>query len=95
MVELATVTAAISAATSAVGLIDKMADQIMRFVKGETASSVPPEHRLKIEKEGDAIVSKSYGHVSKRITAQDLQHLPEVQLRHIQVLERVAYHCME
>jgi len=47
-----------------------------------------PLNPFSIEEEGDAIVSKSYGHVSKRITAQDLQHLPEVQLRHIQVLEQ-------
>jgi len=88
MVELATVTAAISAATAAVGLIDKMADQIMRFVKGEAEPSVPPEHRLKIEKEGNAIVSKSHGQVSQRISAEDLQRLPEAKLRHIQVLEQ-------
>jgi len=88
MVDIATITAAIGAATSAVGLIDKIADQIIRFLTKRPEPVVPKEHRLKIEKEGDAIVSKYHGQEAQRITAQDLQKLPEATLRHIKVLEQ-------
>jgi len=87
MVDIATITAAISAATSAVGLIDKIADQIDRFMTNRPEPAVPVEHRMKIEKEGDAIVSKSHGQEQQRITAQDLEKLPESTLKHIKVLE--------
>lgn len=88
MVDLPTITAAITAATSAVGLIDKIADQIDGFMTKRPEPAVPKEHRLKIEKEGDAIVSKYHGQEQQRITAQDLQKLPEPTLRHIKVLEQ-------
>lgn len=88
MVDLATITAAISAAASGVGLIDKIADQIDRFMTKTPEPAVPNEHRLKIEKEGDAIVSKYDGQELKRITAQDLQKLSEATLRHIKVFEQ-------
>ena len=88
MIDLATVTAAISAATSAVGLIDKIADQVDRIVTGKSEPSVPKEHRMTIEREGDTIVSKHHGQEAQRITAKDLGKLPEASLRHIKVLEK-------
>ncbi|HUE70210.1 MAG TPA: hypothetical protein VMP01_04910 [Pirellulaceae bacterium] len=88
MVDLATIAAAITAATSAVGLIDKIADQIDRFLTKEPEPAVPKEHRLKIEKEGNAIVSRYHGQENQRIAAEDLQKLPESDLRHIKVLEQ-------
>ena len=89
MTDLATVTAAIGAATSGVGLIDKIWDQIDRFLEGRSATSLPKEHRQKIEREGDAIVSKKPdGTVCQRITAEDLKSLPESTLRHVKVLEQ-------
>ena len=88
MLDLATITGVISAAASAVGLIDKIADQIERFMTKRPEPEVPKEHRLKIEKEGEAIVSRYYGQEQQRITAQDLQKLPEDTLRHVKVLEQ-------
>jgi hypothetical protein len=88
MTDLETITAAIDAATSAVGLIDKIADQVESFMTKRSEPMVPKEHRFKIEKEGDAIVSKYHGKEHQRITAQDLQKLPEATLRHIRVLEQ-------
>lgn len=88
MVDLAMIAAAITAATSAVGLIDKIADQIDRFLTKSPEPAVPKEHRLQIEKEGNAIVSRYHGQESQRITAEDLQKLPEADLRHIKVLEQ-------
>ncbi len=88
MVDLATITTAIAAATSGVGLIDKIADQVDRFLTKRPEPAVPKEHRMQITKEGDAIVSKYHGQEYQRITAQDLQKLPEATLRHVKVLEQ-------
>ena len=88
MVDMATITAAIGAATSAVGLFDRIADQIERFITKRPEPDVPKEHRLKIERVGSDIVARSHGQVVQRITAQDLGKLPESQLKHIKVLEK-------
>ncbi len=90
MVDIATASAAIGAATSAVGLIDKIWDQVDRFLEGASGPVIPKEHRQKIEKQDDAIVSrKPDGTVCQRISAEDLKNkLPESSLKHIQVLEQ-------
>jgi hypothetical protein len=88
MVDLAIISAAISAATSAVGLFDKITDQVERFITKSPASSVPKEHRMKIAEEDDAIVSLEHGKITQRITADDLKNLPESKLRHVTVLEK-------
>ena len=41
MVDIATITAAIGAATLAVGLIDKISDQVTRFITNETELNRP------------------------------------------------------
>jgi hypothetical protein len=88
MVDVATITAAIGAATAGVGLIDKIGDQVSRFLSKREVLVMPVEHRAKIERDGDAIVQKHHGVESQRITANDLQKLPEAELRHIKVLEQ-------
>lgn len=89
MVDIAIVTAAISAATAAVGLFDKMADQVQRFITKQPEPDVPREHRMRIEESNGDIVSQTRAGVElQRITPADLQNLPEAQLRHVSVLER-------
>jgi hypothetical protein len=88
MVDLATATAAITAATSGIELIDKIVDQIESFIKKVPQPAVPKVHGAKIEKEGDSIVAKDRGIVFQRITADDLLNLPEATLRHVKVMER-------
>ena len=88
MVDLATISAAVTAATAGVSLIDKIADQVDRFLTKRPAPAVPKEHRMRIAKEGDAIVSRFHGKEAQRITSQDLQRLPEATLRHVKVLEQ-------
>jgi hypothetical protein len=88
VIDLATISAAIGAATAGVGLIDKIADQVSRFLTNREESVIPVEHRLQIERDGDAIVQTRHGIEYQRITASDLQHLPEADLQHIKVLER-------
>jgi len=88
-VDIATVTAAISAATAAVGLFDRIADQVERFITKQPAPSVPREHRQTIvESRGDIVARAPGGAELQRITAAQIQHLPASQLRHIQVLEK-------
>lgn len=88
MVDIAMISAAIGAATSAVGLFDKIADQIERFITKRPEPGIPSEHRLKIEQSGTDIVAKSHDQEVQRITAKDLENLPAGQLQHIKVLER-------
>lgn len=88
MVDIATITATIGAATSALGLFDKMADQIERFITKQPEPDVPKERRLKIEKSGTDIVARSRGQIVQRITAQELANLPASQVQHIKVLEQ-------
>jgi hypothetical protein len=89
MVDLATASAAISAATAAIGLFDKIADQVQRFITKQPEPAVPREHRMRIEESDGDIVSRTRdGAELQRITARDLQNLPEAELRHITVLER-------
>jgi hypothetical protein len=89
MVDLPTVTAAIGAATAGVKLIDKIADQISRFLTNEPNPGPPVEHRAAIEQQGTDIVQKQYGTETQRITAKDLEsQLSEPELRHIKVLEQ-------
>jgi len=63
MVDFVLVSSAIAAATSAVGLIDKIWDQVERVTSGSSEADIPREHRQKIQKEGDAIVSRIQGQV--------------------------------
>jgi len=88
MVDFVLVSSAIAAATSAVGLIDKIWDQVERVTSGSSEGDIPREHRQKIQKEGDAIVSRIQGQVYQTITAQDFEKLPEADLEHIKVLEQ-------
>ena len=78
----------ITTATSAVGLFDKIADQVKRFIKKENPQTTPPEHSMKIEKEDNSMVSKRHGVVEQRITGQQLEQLPDNMLSHIKTLER-------
>jgi hypothetical protein len=90
MIDLATISAAIGAATAGVQLIDKIRDQVSRFLTKDPELVTPAqtEHRAKIERDGDSIVQKRYGSEYQRITASDLQKLPESDLQHIKVYEQ-------
>lgn len=88
MVDPATITAAITAAASAIGLIDKIADQIKRYLTKIPEAKVPREYRLKIQGKNDTLVAQYDGKVLQTITAKDLEKLPESQLRHVQTYEK-------
>lgn len=82
------IAAVVSAATSAMSLFDKIADQVERFLTKSPKPAVPKEHRMIIVKEGDSIVSREHGQVVGAITGEDLKKLPEFKARHIAVLEK-------
>lgn len=88
VVDIALVTAAIGAATSAVGLFDKMADQIERFITKRPDLDGASAHRFAIENSGSDLIATHEGEELQRITAQDLANLPPEQLTHITVLEK-------
>jgi hypothetical protein len=87
MIDVALISSVISAAASGVALFDKIADQVERFISKKPEPAIPKEFRMKIEKEGDAIVSRYNGIEQKRITLGDLENLPEATLRHVKVYE--------
>jgi hypothetical protein len=78
----------IATATSAVGLFDKIADQVKRFIKKENPQTAPPQHSMKIEKEDNSLVSRRHGIVEQRIDGDQLQKLPDNMLSHIKTLEK-------
>lgn len=86
--DIGLITAGITAATSAIGLFDLIADQVERFITKQPEPAIPTEHRLNIKKENGAIVVRDHGQEFQRITGADLANLPESQLQHIKVLEQ-------
>lgn len=88
-IDIPTITAAIGAATAAVGLIDKIADQLESFLTGNSQPATPEEFKQKIEASGSEIVAKNnHGQIVQRITADDLAKLPPSQLQYISVLAK-------
>jgi hypothetical protein len=92
MIDPITITAAISAASAGINLINKMYDKVYPFITG--SHPMKKEHRLMIEGKGDRIVAKEYGGV-KIITGDDLKNLPSDMLDHIQVYEKAAQNKYE
>lgn len=87
MVDIAMITSALSAAASALGLFDKIADQVERFITKSPAPEIPREH-MTIDATGQTLVVKEHGQTTQTITAQQLQNLPADQLRHVKVFEQ-------
>jgi hypothetical protein len=86
--DISTITAAIGAASAAVGLVDKIADQVKRFLCDQPETGVPDVHRQHIEGSGSEIVAQSPVQGTQTITADDFKKLPPDQLKHISVLEK-------
>jgi len=88
MLDPVTITGIITAASSAIGLVDKIADQFSRFVTKRPDPTGPKEYRYKIEGDSQKIVVKSQGKEIQRITGDDLKNLPADYYQHIQTLEQ-------
>jgi DNA polymerase I-like protein with 3'-5' exonuclease and polymerase domains len=80
--------AIISATTAAIGLFDKIADQIERFITKRPQPDVPAEYRVSISEKDGAIIATERGRETQRITRDDLQKLPSELLDHVRVYEK-------
>ena len=77
----------ISAATAAVTLFDKIADQVERFISKRPEPAVPPEHRMSIRQAEGDLIATEHGTETQRITRDDLAKLPKPLRDHVFVLE--------
>jgi len=78
----------LTTATSAVGLFDKVVDEVQRFIRKEKPELGSVPHRMTIERDGDSLIGKENGVVVQRISGVDLEKLPPEVWKHIQILER-------
>ena len=86
--DLVTATAVITAATSAVGLFDKVADQVVRFIRKQPDPPGPPkEFQYKVGGNGDELKVEAQGRTVQVIKGEDLKKLPADYYQHIQTLE--------
>ena len=89
MIELATISSIIGIASSAVGLIDKVADTYIKFRGRDYV--VPQEHRASItaSEDGQSLVRTEYGREVQRVTYQELMdRLTEDDLSYIKAVEK-------
>lgn len=77
----------ISAASAAVDLFDKIADQVTRFITKRPDPTGPKEYRFKIQGEDGKIVVRNQGRELQTITGDDLKNLPNDTFQHIRVYE--------
>ncbi len=88
LLDLATATAVIAGAGSAVGLFDKVADQVVRFIRKTPEPPGPPkEFQLKVTGKGSKLKVESLTVALFTFFAEDLEHLPPDYYGHIQTLE--------
>jgi hypothetical protein len=78
----------IGAASAAVTLFDKIADQVERFIKKRPEPDVPHEYRMSIRQDRGDLVATQRGRETQRITGEDLAKLPKPLLDHVVVLEK-------
>jgi hypothetical protein len=86
--DLATATAVIATATSAVSLFDKVADQVVRFIgKGSEPPGPAKEHRVQVEGGPEGLSVKLRGQTIQVIQGEDLKSLPADIFGHIKTME--------
>jgi hypothetical protein len=86
--DIATATGVITTATAAVNLFDKVADQLVRFIRKEPTPPGPPkEHQFKIDGAGSELKVEAHGQTIQVLRGEDLKNLPEDYYRHITTLE--------
>jgi len=86
--DIATATGVITTATAAVNLFDKVADQVVRFIrKGSSPPGSPKEHQFKVESAGGELQVESDGRTIQVLRGEDLKNLPADYYQHIKTLE--------
>lgn len=72
---------------AAVGLFDKVADEVARFITKEPDTPRPKEWQYKIQREDHKLVVRQDGREMQTITGDQLKNLPAAYYQHIQVYE--------
>jgi hypothetical protein len=86
--DIATATALITATTSAVNLFDKVAGQVVRFIRKTPEQPGPPkEFSFTVGGHKGELQVQAHGRVIQTITGEDLKHLPAEYYSHIQTME--------
>jgi hypothetical protein len=86
--DIATATSVITTATAAVSLFDKVADQVVRFIRKDSAPPGPlKEHRLTIRGAGNELKVEAHGRTVQVLRGEDLKNLPADYYQHIKTLE--------
>jgi len=86
--DIGTATSVITTATAAVNLFDKVADQVVRFMRKDSTLPGPPkEHRLQVRGSGDELRVESHGETVQVLRGEDLKSLPPDYYQHIKTLE--------
>jgi hypothetical protein len=87
--DLATATLAIKATTAAIGLFDKVSDQVVKFItKSEATPGPPKQHNYTITGSDGTLKVEHQGRTLQVMRGEDLQKLPEEYYRHIKTLEK-------
>jgi hypothetical protein len=86
--DLQTANAVIATAGAAVTLFDKVAGQVVRFMRKTPEPPGPPkEVEFQVQGKGDALKVEHRGQTLQVIRGEDLAHLPPDCYRHIKVYE--------
>ena len=78
---------ALGAVSTVLTIVDKVANQIDRFIHKKPEPPVEKPHAVLAKKEGDAIVVRREGQVIQKITAADIAKLDDNSQRLIKALE--------
>ncbi len=86
--DLVTANAVIATAAAAVALFDKVAGQVVRFIRKTPESPGPPkEIKFKVQGKGDALEVERHGHTVQILRGEDLKNLLGDYYEHIRTYE--------
>lgn len=85
--DVETVTQVIGAVGAAVGVVDKIAGQVRKFLekRPDSEPEAPPSSEIKVVNQ--SLVVKAQGKTIQTITAAELTKLPQQQLQYVKALE--------
>jgi hypothetical protein len=86
--DLETAKAVIQTASAAVGLFDKVAGQVVRFIRRTPEPAGPPKEFSYKVQAGDELKVESRGQTVQVIKGEDLQKLPADYYSHIKTMEQ-------
>lgn len=89
MLDILTAKSLIDLTVSGINLFDKVAGQVVKFIRKTPDDAGPPKgHQFKVGGKNEEINVESHGRVIQTITAEDLKNLPPEAYTHIKTLEK-------